>query len=284
MSDEIPVESDLQAVKEWLLSIPNFEKRVGNSIRKSLDEVIDGARTGRWSITDLEKTEKTYIGTKIEIVLRAELCLERGDKLDTKICGKEVDIKWSLTAAWMIPTECVGEICLLVTADDQRSRFSVGLITATKECLNTGTNKDDKATISKEGKKTIVWLVQNGELPENFLLHLPPDVRERILSCNSGQARVVSLFREVQNRIIPREVVQTLAQQDDSMKRVRDARKWLEEENILILGGQELSHKMLTEMHGLPLLQKGESLSFRIAPEPLLPEASFASDPKETYK
>src|SRR5205814_9949758 len=84
----------------------------------------------------------------------------------------------------------------------------------------------------------IVWLQQEAALPENLLRHLSFDVREAIFSHRSGQSRVVELFRLVQQRIVSRTAVLTVAQQKDAPKRVRDARKRLRAEGIVILGHQ----------------------------------------------
>ncbi|WP_205982647.1 NaeI family type II restriction endonuclease, partial [Pseudomonas viridiflava] len=92
-------------------------------------------RTGRFQIEQLEKTEKTYIGTKVEIVLRAELELERGRVLDNLICGHEVDTKCSIRAEWMIPREAVGQICLLVAGDDNLGTFVTGLLRMTEDVV-----------------------------------------------------------------------------------------------------------------------------------------------------
>ncbi len=53
-------------------------ERFGHAIRQSFDEVFDGQRTGRYALAQLSKVEKTYIGTKVEIVVQAEFGLERG--------------------------------------------------------------------------------------------------------------------------------------------------------------------------------------------------------------
>jgi Restriction endonuclease NaeI len=39
-------------------------------LRQAIDEVIDSYRSSRFTVAELEKTEKTYLGTKIEILLR----------------------------------------------------------------------------------------------------------------------------------------------------------------------------------------------------------------------
>jgi len=113
-NDSEPVDVALQAVVDFFKTRGDLVDVIGNALRQSFDEVIDGPRTGRYRIEELEKTEKTYIGTKVEIILRNELTLPRGVVLDNLISGHEVDTKFSLTGDWMIPREAVGQICLLI--------------------------------------------------------------------------------------------------------------------------------------------------------------------------
>ena len=60
----------LEAVTQRLEGFagPDVVATFGHAIRQSIDEVLDGPRTGRWGFEQLEKTEKTYVGTKLEIV------------------------------------------------------------------------------------------------------------------------------------------------------------------------------------------------------------------------
>ena len=112
-----------------------------------------------------------------------------------------------------------------------------------------------------EGKKSILWLVEAAELPINFLASLDPGIREKIFShSKSGQARINELFRLVQGRIVPRVAIETVAQQKDSMKRVRDARELLKAEGILILGHQGEEPKIAAS-RGYPVPKKGEMIS-----------------------
>ena len=69
--------------------IDNFRAEVPKLIRRAIDEVIDTPRTARLT---LDQTEKTYIGTKIEILIRNYLNIPKG-LLDLKIEGYDVDIK-----------------------------------------------------------------------------------------------------------------------------------------------------------------------------------------------
>ncbi|HEY8589523.1 MAG TPA: NaeI family type II restriction endonuclease, partial [Naasia sp.] len=93
-------DDELDAVVTWLESRAavrgGAETFYGAALRKTLNEVPDGPRTGGWGFNQLEKTEKTYVGTKLEIVLRTALELDRAFPMDLEIEGVPVDIKWSM--------------------------------------------------------------------------------------------------------------------------------------------------------------------------------------------
>ena len=252
-------------VAAWLAGQHDMVGRFGNAIRQSFDEVFDGQRTGRFSLDQLSKVEKTYIGTKVEILVQHEFGLQRGQGMDYHIAGNEVDAKWSIrSGGWMFPTEAMGELCLCLTADDQRSRFSVGLIRAELGRMTASRNKDSKRRLSPEGLTDMTWLAQNATLPENLLLHLEDATLRAVLDPQlSGQRRINELFRRVQERIIRREVVLTVAKQDDGPKRVRDARKHLAQYDLLILGHQG-DHPVAARRWGLPVPKKGEWISVSV--------------------
>ncbi len=257
----------LRQVVGWFLSQRDLSQRLGWVIRRSLDEVFDGQRTGRYRIDQLSKVEKSYIGTKVEIILQDEFGLSRGRRLDYNIDGVEVDAKWSMRlGGWMIPTEAVGQLCICLTGDDETGTFSVGVIRTTAERLTGKVNKDGKGRLSESGLGAAVWLVEHGELPENLLMHLSDETRNAILDPDlSRQRRVVELFHRVQERIISREVVLTVAQQLDGPKRVRDARRLLAPLDIEILGHQDGDPEAAAAF-GLPVPRKGEWVSVSVAP------------------
>lgn len=107
-----------------------------------MDEVIDGPRTGRFSIDQLEKTEKTYVGTRIEIILRSELEPEKGSGIDLVVGGIPVDVKWPETQAWKIAREYVGKICLGLGLKRGGNTFGVGVFRASPRRLRSGKNQD----------------------------------------------------------------------------------------------------------------------------------------------
>lgn len=233
---QLPVlDASVQQVLTSIQSTSNLAEIFGKGLRQSIDEVIDGPRTGRYSVDQLEKTEKTYIGTKVEIVIRSAMGWARGSHLDNLIAGHDVDTKFSLTGAWMIPSEAVGKICLLVSCNDKLAVFSVGLIRADLAVLTSGGNRDGKRSLSAAGKTHIHWIYRDEPMPKNFLLFISPTAREAILSAKSGVQRVRQLFRHVQGQVIPRTVVEQVAQQKDPLRRARQMKAQMEPEGVLVL-------------------------------------------------
>lgn len=71
----------------------------GETLRVCLDAAINSATTNRYHVQELEKSEKTAIGTRVEIALRDILGLHKGQVLDLLVDDIEVDIKWSTGSA-----------------------------------------------------------------------------------------------------------------------------------------------------------------------------------------
>lgn len=259
----------LRDVVRWFRTQSDIEARFGSALRQALDEVLDGQRTGRFDIDLASKTEKTYLGTKVEIVVKATFELAAGTRMDYKIAGNDVDAKFSMSGTWSIPTEAMGHLCLLMAANDRRGTFDVGLVRIRPELLNKGENKDSKKTINKDGRASIVWLARNATLPRNLLLSLPTSTTERIMNKRSGQQRINELLRNVQGSLIDRNTAVTVARQEDGLKRCRDARKLLRAEGIAVLGHQNDSPRVAASL-GLPVPTKGTFVSTRlveVAPE-----------------
>lgn len=253
----------LEEVWEWLQGHPrrardglDLEATFSRAIRQAIDEVIDGPRTGRYRYEELESQEKAYIGTRIEIVVRTEFELEAEGRLDTVIAGHPVDFKWSASGNWMIPTEAVGELCLLLQGDEVGGTFSVGLVRCDEELLNKGANKDSKRTISKAGKTKIRRLVEGGRLPSSFLSTLDRETRDAVLAQPPGQARVREFFQRVTRRPVPREVIPTLAVQVDPMRRVRQDKHADGLAGMKILSGHYKSSREAAELLGYRLTKR----------------------------
>jgi hypothetical protein len=260
-------DSELAAVAEQLVAMDPTGFRFASVLRNTIDQLLDGESTGRYDWKTLFKTEKTHAGTVVEINLQREFQFNDGDAMDYKIAGVDVDCKYSQRfGGWMIPPEAVGHLCLLVWADDYKTQWSAGLVRIRSELLNHGNNRDLKQTLSAQGREAVAWLWRDAELPENVLLHMNAADREAVFALPSGQARLNELFRRVQKRRIGRNVVRTVAQQKDYMKRVRGnggSRSALRKDGILIMGDYE-SHKAIAEQLNVPVPQEGEFVSVRV--------------------
>lgn len=263
-----PLDQQLAEVVVALRALDPDGERIGGVLRTTFDQLYDGGRTGRYQWDQLYKTEKTHFGTLMEINLQRQFQFADGRRLDYRIAGHEVDAKYSNSRAWMLPPEAVGELCLLVTASDATSRFSCGVVRASREHLNLGSNRDAKKTLNNEGRAAISWLHLRVPLPPNVLLQLPPGDVEAIFSKASGQQRVNELFRRSVGRRVSRTTVETVAQQRDPMKRVRvngGARQYLASEGIAIFGGDYQWQRQAAKQLGLPVPREGEFVSTYVA-------------------
>jgi hypothetical protein len=270
------VDPELESVKADLYRLDPTGDRVAEVLRDTLDQLYDGQRTGRWNFDQLHKTEKTHMGTLVEINLHREFDFDDGDATDYRIAGIEVDCKYSMTpGGWTLPPEVIDHLALLVTASDVHSSWAAGLMRITTADLNLGRNRDAKATLSRLGRLRVTSLWPNhGRLPPNLFLELDEQTRNRIFAARArrgnkhGQAKVNELFRSVQGRIIRRAEVATVAQQDDPMKRARGsggARTYLQPEGIVVLGHQDNDPQVAASL-GLPVPHKGEFISARVVP------------------
>jgi hypothetical protein len=269
MSATTGVDAELDAVVSELQKLDPDGTRVARVLRDTFDQLYDGQRTGRYYWEKLFKTEKTHCGTVVEINLQREFKFGNGVDLDYQIAGVEVDCKYSQTlGGWMIPPEARNKLCLLLSAVDSAvPKWSMGIVRITDASLNSGANRDAKATLNSLGRSSITWLFQNESLPPNVLLQLDRSVVDGILALKSGQQRVNALLRIALEKRVGRAVIATMAQQDDPMKRVRangGARTTLGREGILILG-QYQAHCDVARTLGVPVPGPGESVPVRVA-------------------
>lgn len=224
LSDGDERDDAVAEVVAWLLRATSNDPATyfADLTRKAIDEVLDGPRTGRWDFAQLEKTEQTYVGTKIEIMLRAALDLERGDAMDVIVAGHEVDIKWSKSSAWQIPREAVGQICLCIGAVRNISAIKVGVVRCAPAHLNAGKNQDGKKTLSVAGRAAMTMLVENEPLAPNFVAAMDALIRADIMSNRTIQARITALAKAMPYVPIPREAIRTIARTEgDPIRRTR---------------------------------------------------------------
>ncbi|GAA3933866.1 NaeI family type II restriction endonuclease [Microbacterium soli] len=245
--------------------------RIGRLMRRTLDQLYDGQRTGRYSWAQLHKTERTHFGTLFEINLRREFddVIDEGEKLDYKITGIDVDCKFSQRMnGWMIPPEAIGHLLVVGYVNDATSEFAFGVVRASPEHCRTAANRDAKVQLNPVGRDAVRWLERPGDLPPNVLLQCDEETLAAIFAPRSGQKRVNELLRRVTGERIGRNTIATVAQQDDFMKRVRangGARTALRGEGYIILGGDYDKHRNVAAQLGVEVPQAGEVMSIRLA-------------------
>nr|WP_051357438.1 NaeI family type II restriction endonuclease [Segniliparus rugosus] len=264
-----PADPGVSEVVAELLRLDPDGSRMAQVFRATFDQLYDGQRTGRYSVEQLFKTEKTHFGTLIEINLQRELKLGDGDVLDFRIAGHEVDCKYSHTGDWMLPRESFEQIVLVAQANDQQSRWSAGVVRATEENRRASENRDRKTGLNAHGRSQITWLFKDAPMQPNVLLRLPADVVKEIMAGRSGQQRLNELFRKATNRRLTRNIVATVAQQSDYMKRARDnggSREALRPEGLLILCGDYSIQRNLAVALGSAVPERGEFVSVRVVP------------------
>ncbi|MGV4986625.1 NaeI family type II restriction endonuclease [Streptomyces sp. NRAIS4] len=268
LPEELRQDTELKAVHAELMAADPEGERFAAVLRNTIDQLLNGEVTGRYDWRDLYKTERTHAGTLVEINLQREFKFADGNAMDYRIAGIEVDCKYSQSfGGWMIPPEARGHLCLLVWASDDDSRWSAGLFRVREEWLNQGSNRDAKLTVKARHRDKILWLWRDAQLPENVLLHMDPSDRAAVFASLSGQQRLNELFWRVQKRRISRNVVRTVAQQKDYMKRVRGnggSRSALRPKGILIMGDYD-SHRTVARQLHLPIPGEGEFISVRVA-------------------
>ena len=253
-------EAIIRQAKGWdrfLVDIPAL-------LRQAIDEVIDAPRSRRFVVDDLEKTEKTYLGTKVEILLRNHLNFDRGRVLDVRVDEIEVDIKNTIKSNWMIPRESVGHPCILISTDEKRAKCSFGLVVIEKDILALGRNQDGKGSISAEGKKNVHWMIKDKDYPRNFWESVPPDSLKQMTKSRGGAERLALLFKLYQRVVVHRDVLLALAHQKDAMKRLRKnggARDRLAKDGIALLSGKYNS-TLITEL-GLPHCGMNDFISIK---------------------
>ena len=216
-----------------------FAHEVPLKLRDAIDEVIDTPRTGRFSLDECEKTEKTYLGTKVEILIRDYLGFPKG-LLDLEVDGLDVDVKNTMRDTWMIPREAVGKACILMLENETTGRCSVGVLVCHRHNLTSGTNQDGKASVSSAGKLNIHWILFDHPYPLNVWLGVSDEVRKRIVLPRGGTRRLYELFKAFPKQPITRKQAEAIARQKDFMKRLRangGVRDLLGPEGIALLSG-----------------------------------------------
>lgn len=214
-------DTELERVINKLSQI-DLREAAKQAIHVSIRDVLQTPKTAKVRISELEKVPKTYLGTRIELELRAALGLRKGAELDYTICDVAVDCKHTIGRAWMIPKEAVDKICILVVTDyDGSNKFSLGIARVTSSMLPSGVNQDGKKSL-RCTHENVIWLVLGESLPANIYKLLSEEQLSELFDTSVGASRrLAKLFRWLPGIPIPRSVIEDVAGQKDYMKRVR---------------------------------------------------------------
>ena len=239
-----------------------------NLIKNAVDFVIDPVRTGRTTMEELDKVEKTFIGLKVEHFLRDWLDVPKGLHRDLQIDGLEVDIKNTIGTTWMIPLETYRdeEPCLLIATAKFDGRCWLGLVVAREAYLGSE-NRDRKRSITEAGRRNIMWLVEDVPYPPSRWEGIDMEHFRTLRKIEPGELRAAEFFKKYIGRVIHRSIVQALLyDQLDYMKRLRGnggARDILEPEGILLLNGTKKKDRAIALTSDIKLL-KDESVAVRV--------------------
>lgn len=255
-------DQELQTVLAGLRKINGLEERLAEAITNAVDYVLDGGYTGRFSIMELDRDEKTLIGTKVQYRLLEALGLPRIRPLDTVVAGVPIDIKNTVRDNWMIPIEGQCQICLLTQIDQANDRFAARLIRAHRLFLSGGPdstgNGDKKRSFLKPSLEEYAVPVLDelwAHLPRNPLRDLTAAQRNIVFQPNNGfKSRTVQLFSFMPNVIIPRRSLETVGTKlRDPMRRVRETRPLLRQHGLHLLSGKWLPERELARAAGFTL-------------------------------
>lgn len=257
-----PDDEELRRLWMELLDRDPDGTRMGALLRDCLDAAL-GPLTGRYDLSQLQRMERTSIGFRVQEAVRREFGLDLGAGLDLRLGESDFDLRFSTRPySWMFPRETMGQLCLVIYADDLKSTWSAGLLRVRTELLNQGHNRDGKRSLRAAARDRVHWLHRQAQLPENLLLHLDPETRSAILTPVRAQDRLAELFRRVMLRALSVSALRVVCgDQLDVRKHVRDARAVLEPEGIFV-------HSSLTRQSrpsGLPQLRKNEYMSVPMA-------------------
>lgn len=263
------VDADLHKVKQ------SIQRRLGadvasafaRAVRTAFDVALRGMHTGRWSIAELSRTEKTHVGLFVEFETRELLACPEGAILDLLVDGLEVDVKFSTNMwKWEFPSESIGHICLIVHADENAGALYAGLLRVEDYMLG-AKNKDGKRKLLAGFRSRIIWLVDRGTFGRGFFAELPETLRGEIFAAPKGQPRVNKLFELTAGRIVPRYAIATVGLQHDSMRRARGGdggtQKYLWQKGLFRLGGKY--ERKLINLFGVATLKSDEYIVLRIS-------------------
>ncbi|MFE8006355.1 NaeI family type II restriction endonuclease [Streptomyces sp. NPDC057418] len=260
-------DAELQAVLSWFSRHP-VAHLYTEAIRNSIDYVLDGGRTGRFDLLspDVHPGERASVGAKLEYEVLRIFDLPKAQPLDTLIANVPVDIKATVGDNWAIPAEAHCQLCICTQIQMRKNRHRSWLVRTHRSWLHRGKgNRDGKRGLAVDARNNwSVPLYDWANLPVNPLRYLTQEQAVKVLAKKPGQVkRLLMMFRFLEGRIIPRNVILTVgAGNDDPMRRARQARDEAVKEGLTILCGDWVESRDQAAARGISL-QAGEWIALR---------------------
>lgn len=259
---------EIHQIKHSIQAADPEGARCGRAIRHALDQTYGGRWTGRWDLTQLTKAEIANIGPLVEVWMQRALSLDDGITTSLQVAGYDVAWTWSdRIDGWTLdrPDPERHELpYLVIWANEETSRFSLGILRPGPESRGVASMDRGRPRLSPVGIDQILWVFDGCAFPANVLTKHPETAMAAVCQ-SSGQNAVNMLFRRLQGELVQHSAVETVAQQIDSSKRIRDARRHLRSEGIVILGHYHPQPSIAAAL-GLPSPWAGTFVSHRLAP------------------
>ncbi|MGP8252192.1 MAG: NaeI family type II restriction endonuclease [Terracidiphilus sp.] len=132
--------------------------------RQAIEEVIDRPRTGRERIEELNRAERAYLGTKIEIMFKHWLGVADRKILNIGVDGIEAGVKNVFGARCWISSVRVGRPLLVIQTDLIRSRVSLAALVARSNRTNLASRCSAPNHVEAPCGSLILWLCVDCEI------------------------------------------------------------------------------------------------------------------------
>ncbi|MFI5845620.1 NaeI family type II restriction endonuclease [Catenuloplanes sp. NPDC051500] len=248
----------LQELAHWWLTQPDLVARFGNAIDSAIQYVLDGGRSGRFTLKDkrVDPDERRSVGTKLQFHIIEEFNLPRLKSPDTKVGDITLDIKGTVGENWTIPVEGQCEICLLVRIDTHNRKHQTWLMRTHRKWLHNGDgNGDQKRGIAKDPRTRFALpLYLEASLPPAPLTLLNEEQLKLVFSREGQTKRLVHLFSMLQGTVVNRATILTVcAGRDDPIRRAREAREPLKNMDLALLCGAWTAQRTMARELGQDL-------------------------------
>ncbi|GAB7052865.1 NaeI family type II restriction endonuclease [Catenuloplanes indicus] len=233
-------DAEFGLVVHWFRHADPDGARTLSAIRHATDGLLDGPGTGRYSVAQLSKPERAFLGRRVELAIQREFGLPDSADLDFSVDGVDVEFKFSgKRAGWLISRQLVGRVVLLVYSDEERGTWGAGLLRVTPEMLAGPTNRDGKSSLRRTDLAAVTWLAEDSPLPRNVFLRLGDEAAREVFAKQGAVHRVAELARRAEGEVIEFNDVATAAMQLNAWRRLREARELLAQEGLQIVSAAD---------------------------------------------